>query len=167
VTVLATACRGKKRALHWAFHKKNSNEEMSLDLTLAIAGLNWLAILAAAVTAFLIGAAWYSPKVFGTVWMHEIGLTDRAISENNSPLIFGATFVLQFVGATALALFLGQESDWIRGLQTGLLIGLCLIATAYGITYFFEQRSLRLYLINAGHYVLMFSAMGMIIGALN
>jgi Protein of unknown function (DUF1761) len=42
----------------------------------------------------------------------------------------------------------------------------CLIATAYGITYFFEQRSLRLYLINAGHYVLMFATMGMIIGAL-
>jgi Protein of unknown function (DUF1761) len=82
-------------------------------------------------------------------------------------LIFGATFVLQFVGATALALFLGQESDWLGGLQTGLLVGLCLIATAYGITYFFEQRSLRLYLINAGHYVLMFSTMGMIIGALN
>jgi hypothetical protein len=138
-----------------------------MDLNLAIAGLNWLAILAAAVTALLIGAIWYSRKMFGSVWMHEIGLTDEAISQNNSPLIFGGTFLLQFVGATALALFLGPESDWLRGLQTGLLVGLCLIATAYGITYFFEQRSLRLYLINAGHYVLMFAAMGVIIGALN
>lgn len=138
-----------------------------MDLDYALAGLNWLAVLAAAVTAFLIGAVWYSRKLFGTVWMREIGLTDEAMSQSNMPLIFGGTFVLQFVGATALAIFLGPASDWLTGLQTGLLVGLCLIATAYGITYFFEQRSLRLYFINAGHYVLMFAAMGVIIGALN
>jgi hypothetical protein len=138
-----------------------------VDLGNSIAGLNWLAVVTAAVAAFLLGAAWYSRKLFGTVWMREIGLTEEAISKGNGPLVFGGTFILQFVGAAALALMLGPGSGWATGLEYGLLVGLCWIATAYGITYFFEQRSLRLYLINAGYYVLLFAGMGTIIGALS
>jgi len=67
----------------------------------------------------------------------------------------------------SLAFFLGSGSDWLIGLQVGVLVAVCWIATAYGITYFFEQRSLRLYLINAGYYLVLFATMGSIIGALN
>ncbi|HLU06299.1 MAG TPA: DUF1761 domain-containing protein [Woeseiaceae bacterium] len=138
-----------------------------MDLGAAIAGLNWLAVFLAAGTAFLIGAAWYSRKVFGNAWMMEVGLTEESLSRGNFKLIFGGTFVLQLVAATALAFFLGSGSDWLIGLQAGLLVAVCWIATAYGITYFFEQRSLRLYLINAGYYLVLFAAMGAIIGAFN
>lgn len=138
-----------------------------MELGTSIAALNWMAVVTAAVAAFLLGAAWYSRKLFGTIWMKEIGLTKDAVSRGNTTLIFGGTFALQLIGATALALFLGPGSGWLVGLQYGLLVGLCWIATAYGITYFFEQRSLRLYLINAGYYVLLFAAMGTIIGALS
>lgn len=138
-----------------------------MDLGTSIAGLNWLAVVTAAVAAFLLGAAWYSRRLFGTIWMKEIGLTEKALSQGHTKLVFGGTFALQLVGAAALALFLGPGSGWLTGLQYGLLVGLCWIATAYGITYFFEQRSLRLYLINAGYYVLLFAAMGTIIGALS
>lgn len=138
-----------------------------MDLGSAIAGLNWLAVILAAVTAFLIGGFWYSKKVFGNAWMLEVGLTDEAIGRGNMALIFGGTFVLLLIAATALAFFLGSGSDWLIGLQAGLLVAVCWIATAYGITYFFEQRSLRLYLINAGYYLVLFAVMGTIIGALN
>lgn len=133
----------------------------------AIAGLNWLAVIAAAATALALGALWYSRRLFGEIWMQEIGLTEDAVRQSNLPLILGGTFVLQFVAATALALLLGPDSNWLTGLEAGLLVGLCWIATAYGITYFFERRSLRLYFINAAHYVLMFASMGAIIGVLN
>ena len=138
-----------------------------MDLAAAIAGLNWLAVFLAAGTAFLIGAVWYSRKVFGNAWMMEVGLTEEAISRGNMTLTFGGTFALQLVAATALAFFLGSGSDWLIGLQAGLLVAVCWIGTAYGITYFFEQRSLRLYLINAGYYLVLFAAMGAIIGAFN
>ncbi len=136
-----------------------------MDIGNAVAGLNWLAVVAAAGSAFLIGALWYSKKAFGDAWMLEIGLTQDAFRKANMALTFGATFVLQLIAATALALYLGSGNDWLVGLQAGLLVGLCWIATAYGITYFFEQRSLRLYLINAGYYVVLFATMGTIIGA--
>lgn len=138
-----------------------------MDLGIAIAGLNWLAVFLAAAVAFVIGAVWYSKKVFGNAWMMEVGLTEDAISRSNMMLTFGGTFALQLVAAAALAFFLGSGSDWLIGLQAGLLVAVCWIATAYGITYFFEQRSLRLYLINAGYYLVLFAAMGAILGAFN
>lgn len=138
-----------------------------MDIGNAIAGLNWLSVFAAATSALIIGALWYSKKLFGNVWMLEIGLTEKAFGKNNLIVIFLATFMLQLVAAAALALLLGSGNDWLIGLRTGLLVGLCWIATAYGITYFYEQRTLRLYLINAGYYVVLFATMGTIIGALN
>jgi hypothetical protein len=136
-----------------------------MDLGTAIAGLNWLAVFLAAATAFVIGAVWYSGKVFGNAWMLEVGLTEEAISRGNMTLKFGGTFLLLVVAATGLAFFLGSGSDWFIGLQAGILVAVCWIATAYGITYLFEQRSLRLYLINAGYYLVLFATMGAIIGA--
>jgi hypothetical protein len=138
-----------------------------MDIGNAIAAVNWLAVFSATVIAFLIGSLWYSKKAFGQAWMLEIGLTDESITQANMPMIFGGTFVLLFVAATALALFMGSGSDWLIGLQAGLLIGIGWIATAYGVTYFFEQRSVRLYLINTGYYIVLFAVMGVIIGAWN
>jgi hypothetical protein len=165
---LARAAPRKRRARAAdRVSNNNNNQEKAMDLGTAIAGLNWLAVFLAAATAFVIGAIWYSRKVFGNAWMLEVGLTEDTIGRANIPLTFGGTFLLQFVAATALAFFLGSGSDWLTGLQAGVLVAVCWIATAYGITYFFEQRSLRLYLINAGYYLVLFAAMGAIIGAFN
>ena len=136
-----------------------------MDIAGHIAGVNWLAVLFAAGAAFLLGASWYSRPLFGDRWMQEIGLTEETAAQGNMTMTLGPAFVLQFVAATALAVFLGNESTWLIGLHAGSLIGLVWIATAYGITYLFEKRTLRLFLINAGYYVVMFSIMGTILGA--
>lgn len=136
-----------------------------MDLGNAFAAVNWLAVLCASVAAFVIGWVWYSKRFFGSTWLIEVGLTEESLRQAKMPLIFGGTFVLQFVAATALAMFLGTGSDWLIGLQAGLLIGLGWIATAYGITYLFEQRSLRIFLINTGYFLVLFATMGLILGA--
>ena len=97
--------------------------------------------------------------------MQEIGLTEETIEKSNMVRTFVATIVLQFIAATALAVFLGNESSWLTGLHDGATIGLVWIASSYAITYLFEQRSMRIFLINAGFYVVLFSAMGVILGA--
>jgi hypothetical protein len=45
------------------------------------------------------------------------------------------------------------------------MTGLTFISTALGVIYLFEARSLRLWLINAGYQVVIFSVMGTILGA--
>ncbi|MCI0517212.1 MAG: DUF1761 domain-containing protein [Woeseiaceae bacterium] len=130
-----------------------------------LATVNWLAVLAATAAAFTLGAFWYSRSMFGNAWMQEVGLSEESLAKINMRPVLAGTAVLQFVAATALAAFLGAGSTWQTGLQSGLVVGICWIATAYGVTYLFELRSLRLFSINAGYYIVTFAVMATIIGA--
>jgi len=58
---------------------------------------NFLAILVAALSSFVVGFIWYNPKVFGTIWMKEIGLTEEQAQKSNMLKIFGLTFVYAFM----------------------------------------------------------------------
>jgi hypothetical protein len=136
-----------------------------MDISNHLGEVNWLAVIVATIAAFLLGGLWYSKKLFGTKWMQEIGLTEESIDQTHVARTFITTFVLQFIAATALAVYLGSDSNLMSGLLSGGLIGLLWIATAYGITYLFEQRTMRLFLINAGFYVVQFALMGTILGA--
>ena len=138
-----------------------------MDIFNHLGEINWLAVVAATVSAFLLGGLWYSKKLFGSRWMQEIGLTEESIDQSHMARTFGVTFVLQFIAATALAVYIGSDSNWLRGLQAGVSISLLWISTAYAITYLFEQRSMRIFLINAGYYVVLFAIMGTILGAFN
>ncbi len=136
-----------------------------MNLANSLAAINWLAVVVATVTAFAVGGLWYSKALFGSTWLQEVGLTEEAVNNTNMSRTFGGTFVLQFLAVTALAVLIGADSTWQNGLYTGLLVGVFWVATAYGITYLFEQRSLRLFLINAGYNVVLFAIVGTIIGA--
>ena len=79
---------------------------------------------------------------------------------------FGGTIVLEILAIIALASFIGRDATWIEGLHTGLVVGVFFISTSYGITYLFEQRPLRLWLINAGYNIVVYAVLGTIIGAM-
>ena len=136
-----------------------------MNLANSIADINWLAVIVATIAAFALGGLWYSKALFANSWMQEVGLTEETVNNTNVARTFGGTFVLQLIAATALAAYIGTDSTWQSGLYTGLLIGVFWIATAYGITYLFEQRSMRLFFINAGYYIVLFAIDGTIIGA--
>jgi hypothetical protein len=136
-----------------------------MHLAQILTDVNWLAVVVATVVAFMLGGLWYSKALFGNAWMQEVGLTEDAVNKANMARTFGGTIVLQIIAATALSAFLGADSTWQSGLQTGIWIGVFWVATAYGVTYLFEQRSVRLFLINAGYYVILYAIIGTIIGA--
>ena len=136
-----------------------------MHLAQIISGVDWLAVIVATVTAFILGAIWYSRALFGKTWMEDVGLTEEAVNSANMAKTMGGAFVLQILAATAMSAMLGESSNWLEGLHTGLWIGLFWVATAYGVTYLFEQRPMRLWLINAGYYVVWYALIGTIIGA--
>ena len=136
-----------------------------MDILHSFAGINWLAVVTSTVLAFFLGGLWYSKALFGNTWMQEVGLTEEAVNNANMPKTFGGTFVLQLLATAAIAAFLGSEGGWQEGLHLGLWVGIFWVASAYGVTYLFEQRSLRLFFINAGYYVVLYAIVGTIIGA--
>lgn len=126
--------------------------------------LNWLAIVSAAATGFIIGGIWYRP-LLGKAWMRVSNVTEEAMQRSNKARTFGLTALLNLIAATSLAMFIGPQADWYFGLFAGFMTGLTFVSTALGVTYLFELRPLRLFLINAGYQTVNFSAMGLILGA--
>ncbi len=59
--------------------------------------MNFLAIFVAALMPMLVGFIWYNPKVMGTAWQRESGITDEQIQGGNMPLIFGLAFFFSLV----------------------------------------------------------------------
>ena len=127
--------------------------------------LNYLAIIAAAVSTFLIGGLWYSPAMFGKAWMRENGFTEESMKNSNMIKIFGVAFFLALISAVNLAMFMGPENNPAMGARWGFLAGAGWVATFVGTHYLFERKSFTLFLINAGYSVVALTVMGVILAA--
>ena len=129
--------------------------------------LNYLAILLAALSTFILGGLWYSPAVFGKAWMKENGFTEEDMKKGNMIKIFGLAFVLALISAINLAMFMGPEKEVSMGAAYGFAAGFGWVATFVGTHYLFERKSFKLFLINAGYSVVALTVMGVIIVAMN
>ncbi|MFN8324568.1 DUF1761 domain-containing protein [Flavobacterium sp.] len=54
---------------------------------------NFLAVLVASLSTLLVGFIWYNPKVFGTIWMKETGMTEEKAKNSNMVKVFGLTIL--------------------------------------------------------------------------
>lgn len=126
--------------------------------------LNFLAIFAAAAATFLVGGVWYSPVLFGKAWQRETGLTDAQLKERNPAMVFGPAFLLALFMAFNLAAFIGPDATLGFAVAAAFAAGFGWVAFGMGVTYLFEARSLRLWLIDAGYHTVSFTLMGVILG---
>jgi hypothetical protein len=127
--------------------------------------INWLAVFAAAVSAFIIGGLWYGP-LFGKAWMNANGFTEEDLAKRSMPLVFGVSFLLMLAAAVNLAMFIGPEATLAFGTLAGLAAGLGWVATFLGVIYLFEKRAPALWLVNGGYSVVALTAMGAILGGM-
>ncbi len=122
---------------------------------------NWLGIVAAAALGFVIGGLWYGP-VFGKAWQAARGLTDEQIAQSNMPMIFGLVALLNLFSAFildhVLATYGAPDLNLSVMISGGLALGF--ILPAIGVNYLFSRLSLRLYAIDAGYWLVVYSLMG-------
>ena len=76
----------------------------------AFQNLNWLAIVTAAVSAFVLGGLWYSPLMFAKRWMKETGITEESTKNANMIKIFLAGFHTFPDCSFFLAMFIGTKA---------------------------------------------------------
>jgi hypothetical protein len=130
-----------------------------------ISTLNWPAIIVAALANFLVGGLWYSPLLFGKLWMKENNFTEEEVQKGNIPKIFGLTFVFSLVMAFNLAMFLNDgntTASW--GAIAGFLAGFGWVAMSIFVIGQFERKSTKYMLIHAGYVTISFILMGLILG---
>jgi len=135
--------------------------------------VNWLAILVAGISAFVLGGVWYSPALFGKAWMKENRMTVEDVQKGNKSKIFGWAFVLSLLMAANLGMFLADPAtpcacipkvDLGWGATAGFLAGIWVFC-GIAMVALFEHKTARYIFINGGYCVLALVLMGAIIGA--
>lgn len=126
--------------------------------------VNWIAVIAAGVSAFVLGGLWYGP-LFGKAWARLNGMPEGGTGGHPAK-VFGGAFVLSLIAAFVFAMFLGPNPGLQFGTSAGFAAGAGWVAASFGINYLFANRPLGLWLIDGGYHTLQFTLYGAIIGAL-
>ena len=125
--------------------------------------ISLLAVLLAAAAGFVVGGLWYGP-LFLKTWQREAGITEADMKKRHPAWVFGGAFLLQLFAAY----FLGHVFATYGGLSpastilTAFGVALAFIVTAFGVNYLFAGRSVKLWAIDSGFYVVTYTLMGVI-----
>jgi hypothetical protein len=141
---------------------------------MAFAGMNYLAIVVAAVAAWLAGAVWYG--VLAKPWVAAQGSTMAEFKARRAELRGSrafAPFIIAFVAELVMAWMLagvlghlGPAQVTVRnGIISALFLWLGFVATAL-VSYAFAARKPMLYAIDAGHWLVVLLIEGAVIGAI-
>lgn len=132
--------------------------------------IHWIAILIAALAGFGVGAIWYS-ALFGKAWMAARGVTEEQIRAGggNPGVLFGLTFLLDLLMAFVLDHVLGTYGSTTIGTAAMVAGGTALgfVIPAMAVNYLFQQATLKHFLIDAGHWLVAFLAMGVVLSLLS
>jgi hypothetical protein len=125
--------------------------------------INLWAVLAAAVSSFLLGGLWYSPLLFLKPWNAAMGRTEE---DNGHPAkVFGLSFVFSFLSAYIFATLLGPSPVLSEAVRAGLLVGIGFVGMSFGINYQFANRPLSALFIDGGYHTGQFLLFGLVLGA--
>ena len=126
--------------------------------------VNYLAVVLAALSAFVLGGLWYSPLLFAKRWMAGAKLSEADLAGANMGLIYGTAFLLSLIAAAVFAMFLGRGMPLGPAVAAGASAGVCWVAASFGISYLFERRGIAHWLINGGYHAIQFTLFGLILG---
>jgi hypothetical protein len=129
---------------------------------------SYIAILAAALAAWVFGAIWYG--VLGKTWMEASGVApdeiERRRKERKMPVAaMAVSFVCEFVMAVLLSLVLATlgVGDVLSGALVGLVLGIGFIATSVLVNNMFQGRKLMLSVIDSAHWIIVLTIEGAVL----
>ncbi len=126
---------------------------------------NLLAVLAAGVACWILGAAWYT--ALAGPWRQAVGKTEEELKSRNPAIPFGGSLAGYLAAAAILAGLLAASGAATAGAgaRFGLLVGLCAAVLVTAGDYLYAARPLPLFFINGGFHLAGLALMGAILGA--
>jgi len=131
---------------------------------MTVMGINAVAVLVAAVAAFIFGAVYYG--IMGKAWMAAQGKTIDPAKKGSPPL---AALIASFVGEIAMAVVLGMmigSPNLVLGMTTGLLAWLGFVMTTLIINHAYQGAKSALTVIDGAHWLGVLLIEGAILGAM-
>lgn len=128
------------------------------------AGINYVAVVVAAVAGFAVGMGWYMS--LGNIWMAALGKTKDELKPSAGPFIVSGISLL--VMATMLAGVIGHlgknQVTLVNGAISGFFIWLGFVITTMATNHAYQGQKQTLTLVDGGHYLAVLVVMGAIIG---
>lgn len=124
--------------------------------------VNYLAVLVSAITFFILGGIWYSPKVFGHMWGMAAHIKEK--KEGHPKSVYVISFILALISAWVFGCLLGTDGTLEKSMQLSALIGFGCVGTQFGINYLFAGRTWKMLLIDAGYHGVQFLLYGLVFG---
>jgi hypothetical protein len=128
--------------------------------------INYLAVVLGAVAFFAVGAVWYS-ALFSKAWQAEVGMGSaeieaaRAKGPGHMVMIMGLSFLLELVVSWMLGHQIARTAPPPHVIMMFAVgFGAFLMTPAIGINYLYQNRSLKLFMIDSGHFIVGSAAMG-------
>lgn len=140
-----------------------------MDWSGYLSDVNWLAVVLATLSSFVVGYVWYDKRVFGAKWMKLVGLTEKQMNSSEG---MGQTFLMTAVagllGNTVMNMLMvaSQTVGFIEGGIFGAVLGFTIRGAAHVIHNGFAKRSSDLTSIDLLHDTVAMALAGAIIGAL-
>lgn len=121
--------------------------------------VNWLAAVLAALAFFAVGAVWYG-GLFSRAWQAETGITEppkgAAVART-----MGLTLLAELLVCVVLGhIYAGLGTIGHDKLTIAVGLGALVMAPALAINYLHQRKSLKLFAIDAGHFVVGTAAAG-------
>ena len=137
-------------------------------MTIPNISVNYFAVLAATVASMIIGALWYSPVLFGNVWMRLSGKNKKDIDKSKQKGI-GKSYLIAFFGSFVMVYVLAHfiayvgADDIASGIQLGFWVWMGFIATVALGTVLWDGKPIKLYLINVFYQLVSLVVSGVIL----
>lgn len=123
-------------------------------MNMTFGDVNFFAILVAALAKMVIGAFWYSPKVFGEFWAKESGLK---CEDCKAGVI---QYIVMFLSCLVTAWVLALIVNWMhvqnlaQGVALGFFIWLGFVATTQLSAVLWGRQPIQVYLVNNAYLLL-------------
>ena len=129
--------------------------------------VNYIAVLAAGVSAMVVGSVWYGP-LFGKTWIKLTGISKSDMNTSEMPKQYGLMFLGALVEAYVLSHFIHYAGAVgpILGAKTGLYAAVGFVGASSLGNYIFAKRPMNLFYIDAGYALVNLMIMGAIIASM-
>jgi len=122
--------------------------------------INYLAVVLGAVAFFAVGALWYG-ALFGKAWQKELWPAGTPEFRTSPALAFAGCFAAELVVSWIFGHMLARLNPaphviWMMAFGFGTAI----MTPTIAINYLFQQRSLKLFAIDASHVIVGMLALG-------
>ncbi len=139
---------------------------------MSFAGINYLAVLVAAIAGFMVGGVWYS-FLFGERWMKAAGISKEDMNcedekKNGAMVPMVIAGIADLLMAWMLAGVIGHAAGDIgiaKGLLAAIFVWMGFVLTTNSVNNAFQMKPLALTFIDSGHWLVVLLVMGGIIGA--